>query len=750
MLRLTPSLLAGGLALAALLLGSSPPSARVVRVEVDAVHGPVQVVVEAVASATGGEPLRRTVVAPGEVILDLPPEGSWVLRANAPGYWAREALLTGNDAAATLRLLPAGHLRVRLEAPRGISLPAALAAHLQPTGPLQAAAGGAVTACPVTAGLWSCPVPAGRWDLRLRAKGFASHLRWAVEVGRRATADLGTVELRAGASLLGRVEIDARGAGPGGVEVVLAPQQIERPEDSGAARRLALHGLRARTDPRGVFHFEGIAPGRYTVRAVRPGFAPATSAAVDILEGLEAEILHPLTLRRPTLLEVRLLPARHPYGDRWHLKLMATEAASQRLDTVAEGIAGEDGTWRSKEVPAGAYRLFVEDGAGVRWSAEEVRVEPGGDPLDLALDLVPVEGTLRLGRKPLTATLWMTGNERRRVRFEADQDGELAGWLPAEGRWWARIESGSPPLRQTVGEIEVRRADGQRVARVDVVVPDTRVLGTVVDEAGEPVPAAEVQAMSLAQKGASLLTRSDEAGRFELRGLPPGPAGVSASEHDRASEWTAISLTEEAEESDLRLTLRRRAVVRGRVVAAAGGVPAARLSVLPDFGAVPLAAGTQATSDPEGGFELHLPAAVRSFSLLVFAPGFPLRVAHLPAVPPADELLTIDLRGQGGTLVLDLGTAPGGGAPRQLPVLVHDGAILPLDLLRGWAALHGSAPAGSAAATWTVPAVAAGDYALCRGRTAILGATAGTAAPGCSRGTLLPGGELRLAAIPSG
>lgn len=218
---------------------------------------------------------------------------------------------------------------------------------------------------------------------------------------------------------------------------------------------------------------------------------------------------------------------------------------------------------------------------------------------------------------------------------------------------------------------------------------------------------------------------------------PPWPERWSAS------GWTSIIVADNGESPWLRLVVRSKQEVSGRVFSGAGAVPGARIEGFPDLGSAGVATGIEATSDPSGQFSFGLPAGVRAVHLQVLALGFAFRILKAPV--DSRQSLELALDAQAGTLILER-AEPGNGAPPPLPLLFHGGSFVPVESLRRWAQLQ--------RASWTergplvVPGMEAGEYALCAGREAVGAAFAGTEPPAssCSRGFLVPFGELLLKA----
>lgn len=724
--------------------GAAGPAVVPVHVEVEiagqasATAGGAALVAE---PGDGSDAIRAEVAAPGKTALELPAAGkAWQVRVEAAGFWSAPQTLAPGQPQIRFRLLPAGTLQGRVVVPPNQPSPAALSVRFleAPRFADGKSAFEGTVECPVhDGGVWTCGVPAGHLDLRLRARGFTSVYQWGRPVEAGKALDLGLLQLQPGTSVVGWVQTASGPAVSKEAKVTLSPRALGR---SGAAeddRRLAARAFTAEVSERGFFHFAGVPAGSYIVTATQPGFAPASTAAVEVLAGLETEIQAPLVLQPPAELVVRLVPALSPFGERWRLRLFRTGAGPQNLEAVAEGQATEEGSWNARNLASGPYQLWVEDTAGARWVHQEVAVDPGAAPLEIAVPLVEVRGRARVGKAPLAAALWFGDAARRRIRFDSDAEGRFDGFLPAEGIYQVRLESEAESLRMSLGEVEVRVRPGKRVADVEIALPDTRLRGKVVDDAGRPVPGAAFTAMSLGERRAPHQGMTGEAGTFEVRGLPEGRLALAASFEELESEWAEVALTEGQEGPEVQLTLRRQQPVRGRVTAAGNGIPGARILPLPDFGAVPVLHAAPLATDATGGFELRLPPGTPGLTLVVMAPGFALRLVRILATAPPDPL-EIAVEPNGGDLILDLPSLPEPGAPRApRPVLLRDGLLVPWQLLGTWASFQGQPPADPT--RLVVPQVEAGEYLLCPARAAADGGTAG-----CARGYLAPGGELHL------
>lgn len=637
--------------------------------------------------------------------------------------------------------LRTGSLEGSFQLPPGEKVPAEVLVRFRPA---PAPAGGnqlpeGTVSCPVKDGTWRCRLPAGDLDLRLKAGPYIPVYLWGVAVRASQVTPVGPQRLRLGAAVSGWVETP-EGSPAASCRVELFPEWTGEPVDHTSMSRLEALLLESKTNDRGFFQLEAVPVGRYTLKVTSPGFATAEAGPVEVRSGLEAEVLDPIVLQRPVRFEALLDPPLDPYGQPWRIVLQARPPASARY----ERPASTEGVWSQKDVAPGPYTLAVLGDLGSRWWMEEVEVGSGQGPRLVQVPLVEVHGRLRLGDEPMSATLWFGGlSGARRIRFDVE-DGEIQGFLPEEGLWKVELieEDGGP--RVGLDPVEVRKRPGARRAEIEIDIPDTTLAGEVVDETGKAVPQASVQLDSGPRdRRKNSRFETDAEGKFRIRGLAPGPATVEAEAGERTSGWASVVIVDGGESPWLRLVVRARREVQGRVFSSVGAVPGAHVQGFPDLGSAGVATGVEATSDPSGRFSFGLPAGSRSVHLRVMARGFALRI--LKASVDSDQALQIPLETQGGTLVIERPRAEEG-TPPPTPLLFHGGSFVPLELLRSWVQLQ--------RVRWTdrgpltIPGLEAGEYALCAGQEAVAAALAGTEPPAslCNRGFLVPSGELILKA----
>lgn len=248
-------------------------------------------------------------------------------------------------------------------------LPESLSVRFQPAPNIkekEAGPKGEVT-CPLKGEKWNCELPAGVLDLQLRAKGHISHYRWGLKIPPGTVLDVGRLELRRGASLIGWVQTEEKlPASSKSCRVTLVPRLAGPQFSEGDKERSRALQLSVAVNERGFFHIDGIPPGGYRVVAWQEGYSRARRD-VDIIESAQAELKEPLILDRPRTLQVLVSPPQDPWGKAWRVRLSETGDEPSRSFEVANSVVSEDGAWTRKGLPGGQYRLRVESHLGDGW-----------------------------------------------------------------------------------------------------------------------------------------------------------------------------------------------------------------------------------------------------------------------------------------------------------------------------------------------------------------------------------------------
>jgi len=679
-------------------------------------HGTVQAIPAGrVGPGEQAESIHRDVIIPGQLSLDLQPGIPWRLHLNASSYWAPpEVIVPLAQGKQTVRLVLLSTSKIvgRLKLPNGEPMPAEFKVRFQSAAvPGQDEIPQTSFTCPVAQGRFLCQVPVGILDLRLRAKSFVSHYRWGISLRPDKAVDVGTLALRRGASIVGRVEVGEGQLDLSTCRVKLSPQKAgAAPSAADKERFLGLQHTN-RINAHGFFHFEGIPPGSYAVTAEQPGFAPVRLFPVTVLKHVETEIQAPLVLEPPLTLEVQLQPALDWLEKPWKVVLLKRSEIPGNVELIADRGASSEGTFSQEGLAPGAYVVMVRDAAGGEMGLREVELTRDAPLLLMSLDLVWVEGEILIGEEPLSAELIFGGHfSVEKVTMVADEEGEFFGYLPREGDWLVAVQAEEPPVVRNIPEVEVRKR-GSSTARVKIELPDTEVRGEVVDETGEQVAGALVRLYEEKVSGGHAI-RADEEGRFVFRGLAEGRSLISAESHQGTSEEVVVNLVADRLQPPLRLVLRQKQLIAGQVLSATGGVPRAPVWVATYRGGphTPNIDLATTTTDITGSFELAIPASATHLQLTAFPPGYAL--ATLPISEISKERFIVQVQPHGGTLTFELAEPIDWVEPwSPRPTLFIDGIALPWYFLKRWADIN--AVNNPDELHFTVPRLRAGNYQAC-------------------------------------
>lgn len=483
---------------------------------------------------------------------------------------------------------------------------------------------------------------------------------------------------------------------------------------------------------RGFFHFDGVAPGRYILRARLRGAAEA-QVGVTVLRDREAELVEPLVLDRPSSLGITLRPALAPDGKPWRVEL-ASVSQSGAMEEIAASAASPEGRWTRPALARGDYQVTVMSGDGARWATEKVSVVGGAEEIDVPLPLVEVRGMLKLGTRPLRATLSF-GADRgsSAIPLRTDEEGAFAGVVvaPPEKGWEISITADEPVVRRTLERMKPRTSDG--VARLDITLPGGVIEGYVRDAFGNSPFETALVTLHPASGETSAQLRVPAKQPFSFAGLAAGRYVLRAEAGgELESGWMELDLRE-GQTLKVDLLLLKKSVIRGRVTSDHGPLPEAQIDAFPVEHRYPSWARR---SDAEGRFQVKLPAWSRSASLAVRAPGHAFRLMRI-AVDPENPVVVM-MTQLGGRLVAEVPAA----AELRNVWLVHAGAAA---LVAFVPAMAGGTLTEGDPARFTAPFIEPGEYALCLADdTQLPQILAGARPPSCTSGTVAPGGELKL------
>lgn len=428
---------------------------------------------------------------------------------------------------------------------------------------------------------WKCEIPAGTWNLRFDSPGTAPSYRPDVGVDEGHVATVPALEMTPASSLRGWVRSPSRWD-----QIRVLARRIGRglERDPAAQERLSrLSTWEVVADDRGHFDFTGLPPGRFQVLAEAGQLQSATEDVSIRTAGRDVSLEAPLDLTTLASIHLTLEPPVDPWGDPWKIELFApTEDPGVEKGVLTE-TAKHDGTWQSRGIAPGRYRVQVSDSQGGPWASRDVSLWDGiPEDLFVPLDVVPVRGRARMGDEALATSIYF-GLGSPYIEMESDEEGRFRGHLPREGRW--RVQIGEGRRKVTLDEVQVVRRDGSSWADLELRIPGTRVSGEVTKE-GEPARAAIVALRgTLDPRGASgdqhaALRREaalvTEDGRFELLGVAPGTLHFRASSGEWESDWITARVAEDAP-LELHLELLRARTIRGHVSVA--GLPASGVRI---------------------------------------------------------------------------------------------------------------------------------------------------------------------------
>lgn len=694
------------------------------------------------------EPARTVPLASAEAqVVDLPDIGAWQVVVDSLTHWSAPQWIAprhGEPLRTRLLLFPAATVTGLFVLPAGMQLERA-DVRIEPSPSTKSPKPPATPLlCPVEQGRFRCMVPAGRLDLRVRAGSAIPSYLWDVEIRPGEVKDLGRFPLTTGASVVGWVRTED-GSALADASVRLELQTFGRPSEPSKIQGLQAMILETKTNARGFFQLEDPAPGTFTVSVSREGLATASRPGIEVRPGLEAQISDPLVLAKPLTARLILNPPAAPSGSPWRLILERRPEIEGLRSEVYRGEASPEGHWEQRGPISGTYALTVEDGE-MRWFFEDLAIAPDRTELSIEVPLVRVRGRVQLGDEPLAgATLWFGGRAGpRRARFESDEEGKIEGLLPEEGTWPVDLVSEGDGLWLKLASVEVRKTPGKSHASVDIRIPDTRLQGVVVDEQGQPVAGAGLLLNPLVQPTSTAET--DEEGEFEVRGLPAGTVIVHAREGARESEWVQARLEESRETPSLRLVLRTRQTLHGRVFSLRGPVAGARVTAFSDNESG-MGNLDETVAGAAGEFTVKLSGDAKTAGLYVIAPGHAIRMlkVHLSG----DRVVEVPLEPVGGTLVFDLGDLTLREVRRMgAGLLAHGGTFVPFAMMAEWAQLQRTPQPDPH--RLILPNMEPGEYLFCIGGEANVAVTRGLEPPPsqCSRGHLGPLQELTLRMPP--
>jgi hypothetical protein len=230
-------------------------------------------------------------------------------------------------------------------------------------------------------------------------------------------------------------------------------------------------------------------------------------------------------------------------------------------------------------------------------------------------------------------------------------------------------------------------------------------------------------------------------GRFELKGVQPGTYRVEASKGRLQSGIEIVHVPEKEPAPLVQLMLSDLWVLKGKVVADSGPVPAAMIWALPmtAHGTYASTVVPQTRSEIDGSFAVGVPDDAQIARIVTAAPGYALSASSATRQQGASpDDIVIRLAAGGGILEMER-------VEHRGVVFVNGVPILQVFLTQ-WAFMNGSRSLPGQ--SYVVPAMPAGAYVLCDlsddEATMVLAGVALPTKNVCAEGFLSDGGTLRL------
>ncbi|HEX7154373.1 MAG TPA: carboxypeptidase-like regulatory domain-containing protein [Thermoanaerobaculia bacterium] len=680
-------------------------------------------------SASGDGRQVATVAEDGSATADLA-AGVWTIQVVGDRLWSPERVVTvDGDTAIELETWPSATVTTRIVGLADRAAPPSMRFERAREGaePLRAEA-----TCSFAEGMLRCSVPAGTLDLRVGAPGSIAQYFPGRRAMPGATVELGLVELRPGQSIYGRV--DARTL-PEQARKRITVRAVPVRASASPAPPDGLTVLHAVVEKNGVFHIDGVPPGLYHVSASSGAGFAAETYEVPVRTGAETQLQDTLVLRRLRSVAVTVSPALSPAGRPWHVALDRVIRRGQLLP-VTESAADASGTWTAPRLQPAEYAVSVSDGpAGSVWHREEVAIGAADAALHVHIAARAVEGSVRLGERPLQARLTFENDAGHSIKGESGDDGTFELLLPGRSdlRWTATVESETPFVKRM---LEVAVAEGGEGKRLVIDIPAATLTGRVVDDRGAPVAHALVTVVKSGGEEPTSQLSAGVDGKFDVHGLADATYELSAEGREGRSDSMRIAFVAGRIEPPVELVVKPVRTVMGKVVSRTGlAIGGARVLVLPTDVPAPLL--YPVTTAADGTFTATLPPGCREMDVVVAAPGYVYTLDHA-VLRPGPMLVRVEERG--GTLRLRFRSQ---GAT---VFLVQEGAIItPSTVLMLWPGQTRAREDGSEEVT--LPAMEPGPYRVCAVAAAevdMFQATRGARGGRCASGFLAADGELTL------
>jgi hypothetical protein len=221
-------------------------------------------------------------------------------------------------------------------------------------------------------------------------------------------------------------------------------------------------------DKRGVVRLGPLAAGTYVLEVIAPGLGVTTIPSIEIEEGKDHTLPHPIRVDRPRAIRVSVNPPHDPHGTPWRVTVWHTAEVTDDSSVVVEKAEISDaGKWAIEGQKAGRYTLILQDSDKSQDARRNFEIQAGADAI-VTLDIVTfrAKGRVTIGHRPVAAELNFgdgIGNEF--VFAKANETGEFEVLLTRDGVWPLVVHDEAEGKTEAPRDGHARRADRDPGAR---------------------------------------------------------------------------------------------------------------------------------------------------------------------------------------------------------------------------------------------------------------------------------------------
>lgn len=362
----------------------------------------------------------------------------------------------------------------------------------------------------------------GKWTLLAKAEGYAATLTEPIAAGTTEAI----IAMAKGGSVAGRVIHLADGKPAGGM-TLLFRGDLDRVLNRTVA------------DDKGAFVMENLREGRYAIIPDDPALvATAESAFVEVTAN-EVKTGLVVELREGGRVKGRVYDSSNKQGMA-NVTVTASPSGAAGLERTA--VSAEDGAFEIAGLGSGPYMVSPEPPKGYKrpfgsyQSGRETPIDLDGPVAIRDCDLEPAAEIMgrvidEAGEPVAGARVGLAGGGGTYVGTSTDTaaDGFFQfESMPRTTDLWLLATKGT--LTSEALELDTEE---QHLLSLEIVLrPGAVVEGTVVDEAGKPVPNVGIRASMMSARNGGGAAQADARGAFVLEGLAKGEYLLLAQEED--------------------------------------------------------------------------------------------------------------------------------------------------------------------------------------------------------------------------